>query len=363
MKKTINYLGLVLTVSILSCQRELDLTVQGETHPEVYSFSAVLQMDSETKTTVQNGGTTVLWQPGDAISVFNEELGKGRFVSSAIEPSEITVFTGSFQGGKSIRSNQTPFWAVYPYAEGTSFDGEGVTLSIPTMQEGLDGSFGPGMFPSLAKTEDNNLFFYNICGGISFSVTRDDIKSVTLYGNGDEIIAGQVRVSFADGKPVVKDVIKGRKSITLMAPDRGCFIPGVLYYISLLPVEFKSGYTLVFHAKGSKGSYVRSTPSTINRSRFKMLLETDSDITFEKWSYLTIEHSEKVWHGPVFTFSGDNSNSVYWGDGVIVPYEVNPAHTYEDDENTHSAIFDANNVESVTIPSMKGVMHIDLSEF
>lgn len=361
MKTIIKYMGIPLCLLVLSCQREKMDPLQ--VSAKEYSFSGSFIDHSETKTSVQNGGTTVFWQPGDAISVFNAELGMGRFVSSALEPSEITVFTGSFQGGKHIRANNTPFWAVYPYDEKISFDEEGVTMTIPTMQEGLDGSFGPGMFPSLAKTEDDNLFFYNICGGISFSVTRSDIKSVTLYGNGEEIIAGQVRASFADGKPVVKDVINGQKSITLMAPKKGCFTPGVLYFISVLPVEFKSGYTLIFHAKGSRGSYVRTTPTTINRSRFKMLLETDLESTFEKWSYLTIEHTEAVWYGPVFTFSGDNSNCVYWGDGVIIPYEDNPVHTYEDNQKTHSAIFDSNNVESVTISSMKGVLHIDLSEF
>ena len=99
------------------------------------------------------------------------------------------------------------FWAVYPYRESHTFSGEALTVSLPANQVAVAGSFADDLFVSIARTTNFNLQFYNVCGGIEFSVTEPGVKTVTFRGNGDEPLAGTAKVSFgADGKPVIQNV-------------------------------------------------------------------------------------------------------------------------------------------------------------
>ena len=132
------------------------------------------------------------------------------------------------------------------------------------------------MFPAVAVSQESNLDFYNVCGGIVFTVQGEDIKTVTLKGNHGESVAGISRVSFSSDLPVAS-ISSGASTITLSAPDGGSFKPGVRYFISVYPQTFDQGLTLTFTKASSFADVTWSKKATINRSRFLVIENADAD--------------------------------------------------------------------------------------
>lgn len=281
MKKIALYTLAFAIVAIPSCHVETDDPNALENlriGPVELTVHAVMADNQETKTALQSDGTSVYWSPGDAISLFRGAKNSGSFTATNTSPAATTNFTGTLNIEEASSGD---FWGIYPYDANNTCDGNSVTLTVPDMQEGKEGSFAPGAFPSVAKSKNLQLSFYNVCGGIVFTVTNSGIKSVTVKGKGDEILAGKVKVAFQDGTPKVTEVIDGKKSVTLTAPGGEAFAPGKRYFIATLPTTLSSGYTLDFAKSDSEGTYVKTTASSINRSRFRVVENADENITFE----------------------------------------------------------------------------------
>ncbi len=158
---------------------------------------------SGTKTLLQSSGA-VYWNPGDAMSLFFNEGTEGgsRFVSECTQVESVSTFKGSITnvsgGGEDFVGNGT-FWGVYPYSQENMCDGESVTLPVRKVQDGLEDSFAIGFFPTVACSSGLELAFFNVCGGVKFSVWNEGIKSVKFKANGGEMLAGKVRVNFDEG--------------------------------------------------------------------------------------------------------------------------------------------------------------------
>ena len=156
-----------------------------------------------------------------------------------------------------------------------------VTLTVPIKQKGAEGTFAPKTFPAIANSAGLDLAFYNVCGGIVLTITRDDIRAITLTGNNDEIIAGTIRVDFEDGLPAIKEIVTGEKSITFRSPNNKPFIPGTKYFITAIPGTFSQGFKLKFiAANGDEGLKNISDSKTINRSRFLVVNDADANVSF-----------------------------------------------------------------------------------
>ncbi|MBR5670964.1 MAG: hypothetical protein IKX11_03815, partial [Bacteroidales bacterium] len=185
-------------VAALSCSvRENDMNFTGGT----VSFKATLADAPFTKTVLQNDGS-VYWSPGDAINLFYGATGSARLESDNTEAAAQVNFTGTLEGF--VPDGSSYFWAVYPYNEANSFDGSAVTLTLPAVQTAVAGTFADDLFVTMAHSQDYTLQFYNVCGGVKFSVAGEGIKYVTFKGNSDEILAGKVKVGLdEEGKPQV----------------------------------------------------------------------------------------------------------------------------------------------------------------
>ena len=109
-----------------------------------------------------------------------------------------------------------------------------ITISLPSNQTAVEGTFANGLFPTIARAQALDLNFYNICGGVKFTVSRNDISSVVFKGNNDERIAGTVNVVFdGSGKPLVtEEEIDSKTEITVFAPAGGTFKVGKEYYLT-----------------------------------------------------------------------------------------------------------------------------------
>ena len=236
-------------------------------------------MSPGTKTQVMDGGA-VWWQAAEEISVFYAE-GEGgiRFVSRNTEPAASAEFVQA-DPGADVEAEDC--WAVYPYSADNAFDGTSLTVTVPSLQTASEGNFSGDAFPAVARSDSRELAFRNICGGVMFSLSRSDVKSVIFKANGDVALAGRVRLSIGDdGIPKVLEVIDGASEVTLEAPDGGCFKPGSGYYMSLLPAALASGFSMSFVTASSLGEFTSPDARELRRSVFGVL--SDADLHVSGW--------------------------------------------------------------------------------
>ena len=243
--------------------------------------------------TIRESDGSVVWCPMDEISVFYNEAkdGGSKFTAQNTENAAIAEFKGKLEGfiaGGEEFTNGKYLYGVYPYSASTSFKDGVTTISLPSYQMGKEGSFANNLFPTIARAQGVNLAFYNICGGVKFTVSRNDITSVSFKGNKNERLAGSANVVFDEySKPtVLDDDVEGVCEITVKAPAGGSFVAGKDYYIVSYPGNLSEGFTMTFRTSDMKeGSYVRNSKVEIKRSIFGVLNNVDNNVT--AWSDVT----------------------------------------------------------------------------
>ena len=270
--------GGLLCLFALSCNTN-QLEPEKVAGPVELSFHASMGDNEDTKTVLQEDRMSIWWTPKDSIRIFCGDYSSGLFISTNTEPVERTVFTGSLNAVTGTIDNENSndsFIAVYPYRFAQGINGRTVEIYLPNQQIAADNTFARGMYPAVAISSNLSLSFYNVCGGIVFTVQDEGIKTVTLTGNNNEPVAGYGQVSFNGHIPdtyISSDVT----SITLKAPGGGTFTPGVRYFISVYPRTFEQGITLTFFKAAAKSEVTWSKPATIKRSRFLVIENADAE--------------------------------------------------------------------------------------
>lgn len=271
----------ILVLAVSACTREMPESpfpgMQKEITIQAYAGAP------DTKTERASDGA-VLWSPGDEISVFygSGTDGGSKFTAQNTESAKVTNFTGSVSvvtGGNEISAGDTHFWAVYPYNPAASCDGKSVTTVLPSVQNAVAGTFADDLFPALGHSDGLSMPFFNICGGIKFTLSQTGIKSVTLKGCNGEILAGTINVGLDEGgRPVVNNITDGSETITLTAPEGGEFEVGKAYYIVLVPTEFVNGFMLTFAKEDLMAAKFRFKSTSIKRSVFGFMATPDKDL-------------------------------------------------------------------------------------
>ena len=246
-------------------------------------FEASQADANNTRTVIQNE-TAVYWSPKDSIKVFYGTRSSGKFVSNNTDPVASTSFMGTFDLlDASINAGESSFdfWGVYPYSSNSICYGDAVLVDVPAIQTAIEGSFAPGLFPSIAKSSGLSLAFYNVCGGVMFTVSETGIESVSFQGNDGENLAGTAKVSFnASGKPELNGFVSGVNHITVMAPDGSTFKPGIKYYLVAFPTSLASGFSLTYIKPSTEATFSSSSSVAISRSTFARLENKDSGLEY-----------------------------------------------------------------------------------
>ena len=278
MKKLALTGSVLLVVAALSCTRELDVN---QPEGQEYEFEAVWADDSDTRTAIQSDGTSVWWTTSEEINVFYGAEASGKFTSTNTESAKYARFTGTLPvltGTVEEGNGAETLWGVYPYNAANTCDGESVTLTVPANQSATEGTFADKFFPAVGRSNDFAIAFYNVCGGVRFSVVNTGIESVTFQAVGGECLVGKVKVAFdTDGKPVIQEVKDGLSEVTVTAPEGG-FVPGEYYFAAFLPGTLTNGLKVTFHKDSMAPEITFSTPITINRSRFGTLANKDEGL-------------------------------------------------------------------------------------
>lgn len=270
-------IAIITILSSVACSNYAESPDQQVSEKSVAILSAKREsVIPDTKVIRQEDGS-VYWEPMEEVSVFNG-VGTGggsKFVSTNTQNTEIVEFSGSIN-----LCDVETLWAVYPFSFDNSCDGSSVVTVVPSTQMGIEDNFSNHSFPAIAKSGSTTLSFLNVCGGIKFSVSRNDIRSVTFEGNNNEILAGKVKLGLgSQGTPEVVEVLNGSNSVTLYAPDNGTFKPGKYYYMSILPTNMEKGFCLRFKTSTYEGLWERGDAKAIKRSIFGVLREVDTKVS------------------------------------------------------------------------------------
>ena len=270
----------ILAIGLLASCQVLEETGTGVLSPGPVAFTASNGDLAETKTLLQ-ADNTISWLPQDEISVFYGDRKHTRFVADGKETAQTMVFKGEWDGYDYKEGDA--FWAVYPYREDNAFDGENLTVTLPSEQTALAGSFADDLFVSVARTTDFSLKFYNVCGGIKFCVTEPGVKTVQLEGNGNEPLAGTVQVGLdGSGIPVITKVQNGFETVTLTLPDGALFEVGKWYYMAVLPASLEKGYRITLTKEDGTSSIKKyNKPISVKRAIFGVLENLDSGLSYE----------------------------------------------------------------------------------
>ena len=294
------------TITVVACAKVEEQRPTSIAEGTEVTITAIRESVSPDTKTIRDSDGSVLWCPMDEISVFYNETSNGgsRFTAQNTVNASVAEFKGRLEGliaGGEDFTNGKYIYGVYPYSPNTSFKGGITTISLPSHQIASEGTFTNGLFPTIARSQGLTLAFYNICGGVKFTVSRDDITSITFKGNNNERLAGKAKVMFDEySKPVLlSEEVDSKSEITVYAPGGGCFVVGKEYYIIAYPGTLSAGFTMSFRTTEMKeGSYVRNNGAEILRSYFGVLNEVDKNVT--AWS-------------DVVSNGGGNNSGIYLG--------------------------------------------------
>lgn len=262
-------------ISLTACtrtQEEVDVNTS-----DTLTLLARTEIPKDTRTIVDSE-TFVFWESGDDIAVFSGNR-SARFVTDLDIESPAASFSGELPGW--VEGQE--LWAVYPYSEEASFDGQTITTVLPAVQVARAGSFGQGMNLSVAKAFENTLYFYNVGGGIRFSVLEEGVKRVVFEGRNGEELAGTVKIGFDENEfPKVQEVISGFTSVTLLPPEgQEYFDTDVWYYMVAIPGPLEKGYKMTLVKDDYYGERFNFQSLSIKRSIYGSIMYADNGVEFD----------------------------------------------------------------------------------
>ena len=328
MKKS--FILFTAALSLLACTRIQEIEIPNDN----LSIFAKTESPAESKTVVESG-VHVFWEPGDEIAVFWGEK-SAKFTTDITAASGTATFKGTF--GNAVWPEDLDLWAVYPFSADAAFDGETITTTLPSEQIAREGSFGKDMNLSIAHSNSSTLQFYNVGGGIRFSVTEEGIKKVMFEGLSNEIISGKVKIGFENGLPVVKEVTGGSQFITLLPPaGKETFEKDTWYYIVAIPGALEGGYKLRFYKDSDYARKVSEKAVVIKRSIYGSLEKADEGIEYES-TMMHYPETENDWVESLSLteYINNQLDSKFNGLSSIL-------------EDEHSALTELNNIEGIAV--------------
>ena len=145
----------------------------------------------------------------------------------------------------------------------------------------LQQKYAKDMNLAVAHSDNNTLQFFNVGGGVRFSVTEEGIEKVIFEGLNGEVLAGKVKIGFENGIPKVQEVTSGSIFLTLLPPDGETFQKDKWYFIVALPGALEKGYKMRFYKGDDYARRISESPVTIKRSIYGTVEKADDGIELE----------------------------------------------------------------------------------
>ena len=222
------------------------------------SFSPLVltaQQEGGEATRTSLSGTEVHWSAGDNVAAFVSNVAHTSTATDIVS-AKSARFTFS-----DLAADAVVQYAVYPAAAAVGLVGESVvTVTVPTEQTAVAGSFAEGSAVAIAKGGSSTLGFKNVCGFLAFTINADGVQSVHIYAN--EKMTGEAEVNWNSGDPTVSAFgTFAYTGVKLTGP----FTKGATYYAAVFPGTY-TGLTLkLTHSDGYVSTYTNSKTLTISR--------------------------------------------------------------------------------------------------
>jgi len=185
----------------------------------------------------------VLWESGDAVSLFDRSGSCNRFTTEDSGGSAAFSGTVSVDGG--------PYYALYPYYEKAEIDGSVISTVLPAVQTARAGGFASGLNPSVARADVNDmLYFRNACPIVKFTLGASAamVVKAVLQGNRGESLAGAIAVDAASPDPSASLKTSGETKVEL----EGKFASGSTYCFVVVPGTLSEGLSVTLYDESGK---------------------------------------------------------------------------------------------------------------
>ena len=186
----------------------------------------------------------VLWESGDAISLFDRSGSCNRFTTE--DSGESAAFSGT------VSVDEGPYYALYPYYEKAEIDGSVISTVLPAVQTARAGGFASGLNPSVARADGNDmLYFRNACPIVKFTLgSAATVVKAVLQGNQGESLAGAIAVDAASPDPSASLAASGETKVELEL--EGEFASGSTYCFVVVPGTLSEGLSVTLYDESGK---------------------------------------------------------------------------------------------------------------
>ncbi len=275
--KKILLLAAVATISAACTENPAENRPTDATVPSEKLYAAI---DGENSRVQLDGGHTV-WTEGDMVSVFNK--------SRTNECWQFDGKTGDTEGTLSKVSGEAgdpidKIIAVYPYDPACKYAyyyDPPYTTCIETAIPAVQSHSEDTTHIMVAAGDDEILQFKNVLGWIKISLTgTEEIDNITLKGNNDELLAGNIRINHSTLKSSIGNSSTYTQSRTVTL-DCG---EGVRlsetptdFYIAVLPQTFDKGITVTIDdCLGARMTKYTDKTLTVERNHIVPMSEFDT---------------------------------------------------------------------------------------
>jgi hypothetical protein len=264
--------------------------------------------NDDTRIQLSNGKT--VWNEADRISVFYQSFDNLMWEFQGVDGDR----TGTFEliDGKVGEKMMDDVIVVYPYNADylVNVNTKSVEASIPALQNYYPESYDPESNLMISLGDDSSFVLKNVSGWVKIQLTGngEEVQYITLRGNNDERLAGDVYLSAndaslrfinSDGVSSDEDFEVGgglefdsavQKEITLNCQGTTLSSEAKAFYIALAPQSFEEGFTVEVKCKGYAPMVLNNTATTtIERNHIKPMeavaFESESvaeyDVLFE----------------------------------------------------------------------------------
>ena len=252
MKKV--FIIVAASLLVLGCGENTHQT--GNTEPEAVTVTlsaAIGTTDSRVAIHTDDDETfSHFWQTGDRIRVFDGSGHNSDFDLDGYDaehPSNVANFTGTF--------SYTVSGAVYPAAASTAFNGSSFTVTFPTGQTYVAGTYDPAANVYVATCDGTRLSFKSLQCYVRVALWSETastaVDHIVISSVGGEKIAGPASVS-TDGTITMDPSASSSITLTCAEPVTLSSVSGspTCFYVAIPAVEVAEGLKVdVYKSDGS----------------------------------------------------------------------------------------------------------------
>ena len=249
-------------MSIYSCTSD-DETVQdvNDNSSVVTTFTCTQENDGTTTKAALGSEGKILWESGDAISIFDGNKANYKY---SLGSESNGKSTGTFSGTGAVTG---PYVAVYPYTAGAtlSYDRKSVSnIVLPDEQNAVAGGFDPKAALMIAKSKTTTLQFKNAVGFIKVTPQFNCKKIILRAADKTKPLAGKGTIKF-DGSDNPYIDFTDSKELSYSITLSGTITSGNAYYIAVPAVKLSAYWTLTFVTENK--NYMRQVKNPITFAR------------------------------------------------------------------------------------------------